>query len=165
MRLAFVGLLMVVLMPAGFPQEPPPVVIKQSVPITDRKPAKKSDEPPPCPTKFEDSLETNGIAAKIGGQSGVVPPKPVHTVEAEMTDQARRLHKDKKIADDGFKSVISIVVDKEGLPTQVCLKTAAGYGLDAEAGKAVRQYRFEPAMKDDLPVAARLNIEIRFRFY
>ena len=151
------------LLPVCFAQDGP--VIKQSVPITDGKQAKRSDEPPACPAQFNDSIETNGIASKIGPGTDVTPPKPTHTVVANFSDKARRMRKDKKLPPDGFKSVISLVVSKEGLPTQLCLKTPAGYGLDAEAGKAVSQYRFDPALKDGQPIAARLNVEVRFRFY
>ena len=139
--------------------------IEKSVPITSEKKAKKSDEPPACPAQFDNSLDTDGIASKVGRGTDITPPKPTHTVPANFSDKARRMQKDKKVPQDGFKSVVSLVVSKEGLPTQLCLKTPAGFGLDAEAGKAVSQYRFEPALKDKQPVAARINVEVSFRFY
>jgi len=57
------------------------------------------------------------------------------------------------------------VVDKEGNPTDLCILKSAPYGLDAEAAKAVRQYRFQPGSKDGVPVPVRIDIVIKFRFY
>jgi TonB family protein len=146
-------------------QQPSQPAIVQSVPIVDSKPAKKSDEPPACPTKFDDSLETNGIASKIGVGTGITPPKLIHSVEANFSDKARRARKDKNLKQTEFKSIINLVVNKEGNPTDLCLKTATGYDLDREAGKAVREYRFKPAVKDGAPIAVRINVEVNFRFY
>jgi protein TonB len=38
-------------------------------------------------------------------------------------------------------------------------------GLDEKALQAVRNWRFEPALKDNQPVAVQVNIEINFRLY
>jgi len=140
--------------------------IEKALLIYSKKPAKKADEPPPhCPATFDDSLEGNGIAPKVGRDTGITPPKAIHTAIAQITDEARIAYKNNKTNESEFRSVISLVVDTSGNPTNLCLKSAAGYGLDAEAGKAVRQYRFAPATKDGTPVAARISIESTFRFY
>ena len=141
--------------------------VAKSVYIFSKKSEKKTDEPPPppCPASFDDSLEGNGVAPNVGGSSGVTPPRAIHTVEAQITDEARIAYKNKKVDVPEFRSVISLVVNTNGNPTDLCVKSAAGYGLDAEAGKAVRQYRFLPAKKNGTPVAARILIESTFRFY
>jgi TonB family protein len=38
-----------------------------------------------------------------------------------------------------------------------------GFGLDEKAIEAVRQWRFKPATKNGVPVAAPATIEVRFR--
>ena len=40
-----------------------------------------------------------------------------------------------------------------------------GMGLDQKAIEAVRRWTFEPAMKDDKPVAVQINVEVNFRLY
>jgi TonB family protein len=40
-----------------------------------------------------------------------------------------------------------------------------GMGLDQKAIEAVRQWKFEPAMKDGRPVAVQINVEVNFRLY
>jgi protein TonB len=97
---------------------------------------------------------------------GVTPPKAKFTPEAKFSDEARKAARKMR-----FKSLfsaislISLVVDVAGNPQNICLKKPAGFGLDAQAAKAVRQYRFEPAVKDGKPVPMRLTVEVNFRTY
>ena len=58
-----------------------------------------------------------------------------------------------------------MVVGVDGIPHDVCLVKAAGYDLDGKAAEAAGKYRFKPAMKDGLPVPARITIEVNFRLY
>ena len=45
------------------------------------------------------------------------------------------------------------------------LARSLGLGLDQKAIEAVRQWKFEPAMKDGHPVAVQINVEVNFRLY
>jgi TonB family protein len=116
---------------------------------------------PACPAKFEDSLETSGVVPE-GIVRGVTLPKPLHTPEAEFSDNTRR-----EINRQGLRpfvsiSAIELVVDTDGKPRDLCVKHSAAFDLDQQAAKAVWQYRFEPATKDGHPVAKRVAVEIRF---
>ena len=121
----------------------------------------KVSNPPACPAKFEDSLETNGVAP-VGRVPGVAFPKPLHTTEAEFSDHARREINDRGLRPFTSFSTISLVVDKDGKPRDLCVAHSAEFDLDRQAAKAVWQYRFEPAMKDGHPVAKRVDVVIRF---
>jgi TonB family protein len=118
---------------------------------------------PVCPAKFNDSIDATGIAGTFG--NGVTFPKPTMQPEAEFSDEARRLLKRAHIENFQGASMIGLLVDVNGMPQELCLKKALGYGLDIQAEKAVRQYRFIPAMKDGKPVPARLIIEVHFKRY
>jgi TonB family protein len=85
-----------------------------------------------------------------------MPPKALNNVEAEFSDEARRGRF------EGFV-LVSLVVNKEGLPEDLQVERPAGHGLDEKALEAVRQYRFTPAMRDGNPVAVRIRVEISFR--
>jgi len=115
-----------------------------------------------CPAIFDDSLATDGIVGS--GDKTVKPPVAKHQVEPEFSDELRRLIKGKgsKVS---FIVEISLVVDAAGKPQDACLFRSAGYGLDAQAAKAVQQYEFAPATLDGKPVAERITIEVNFATY
>jgi periplasmic protein TonB len=77
-------------------------------------------------------------------------------VEPEYSEQARR----EKF---GGVVVVSMIVDEEGMPTDLKLVTSIGHGLDEKALEAARQYRFTPALRDGKPVAVRITVELSFR--
>lgn len=62
-------------------------------------------------------------------------------------------------------SLIALIVDAQGHPQNVCVRKAAGFGLDGQAVKAVAQYQFEPATKHGAPIPARITGEVNFRLY
>ena len=62
-------------------------------------------------------------------------------------------------------SLITLIVDAEGNPQNVCVKKPAGYGLDGQAVRAVEQYRSDPATRDGSPVPVRISVEVNFRLY
>lgn len=112
----------------------------------------------PCPDKFDDKIE---ILKET--RTGVIPPKATKTQPAKFTREAREaVKKEHKLPFDAV-SVFSLVVSVDGAPESVCLKAAAGYGLDNEAFKALVRYRFDPATKEGIPFPARIFMEINFK--
>jgi TonB family protein len=119
--------------------------------------------PASCPATFDDSLATDGIVGK--NREGVKLPKLKFSTEAEFSDEARHEIKRKHLRSFEAVSLISIIVDVNGKPQDLCVKKAAGLGLDAQAAKAVWQYQFDPATKNDKPVPMRVTIEVNFKIY
>jgi TonB family protein len=93
---------------------------------------------------------------KIG--DGVTPPVLTHSVDAEFTQKA-------KLAKHEGVSVVSCVVDSDGMPQRVHTIRKLGMGLDEKAIEAVRQYRFKPGMLNGKPVAVAITIEVNFHIY
>ena len=56
-----------------------------------------------------------------------------------------------------------MVVGSDGAPRDVHVVKSLEKDLDRNAVEAVMQWQFEPARKDNHPVAVRVTIEIRFR--
>ena len=96
----------------------------------------------------------NDQAVKIG--PGMTPPKLVHKVEPQYTEDAR----DRKIAGT---VVLTLEVDKEGNPDKVAVERGLDSGLDWMAVTAVRQWRFAPAVKDGEPIRVFAHIEVNFK--
>ena len=88
---------------------------------------------------------------------GVTVPVLVREVKPEYTSEARkaRIHgtvtMDVVVLEDGTVGEVKVTrsLDEE-------------YGLDQEAVKAVKQWRFRPGTKDGKPVPVRVNIDMTF---
>lgn len=92
----------------------------------------------------------------IGG--GVSAPRPTYDPEPEYSDEARRA----KFQGD---VVLWAVIGPDGTPREVRVQRSLGMGLDEKAVAAVRNWRFQPALKDGHPVAVQVSIEVKFRLF
>ena len=111
---------------------------------------------PLCPVEFNDGLRTNGIVND--GEKETTRPKLVHSVEFEISDEALHARMKKRLG--SIDVILSFVIDMNGTPQNICIQKSNGYGLDANAAKVVRQYKFEPATKDGTPVPMRSSVEM-----
>jgi protein TonB len=60
-------------------------------------------------------------------------------------------------------TVLYVIIDQNGTPSDLRVFRPLIPGLDFQAIRAVRQWRFAPAMKNGLPVAIAVLIEVNFR--
>lgn len=97
-----------------------------------------------------------GGVFKVGG--GISAPQPVLTPDPEYTDEARR-------AKTQGTCTLFLIVDAAGLPRDIRVTHGLGFGLDAKAIEAVKQWRFDPALKDGKPVTVQISIEVEFKLY
>jgi TonB family protein len=95
----------------------------------------------------------SGPALKVGGD--VSPPILVYTTTAEYSDEARKAHVQGEV-------LLSIIVDIDGRPKSIAVIRPLGHGLDEEAIRAVRQWRFKPSQKNGQPVPVQMNIQVNF---
>ena len=84
--------------------------------------------------------------------------RPVSTPDPEYTEEARR-------AKSQGTCILWLIVDAEGHPRDIRVVRGLGFGLDTKAIEAVRQWRFQPAMKDGKPVNVQISVEVGFRLY
>ncbi len=97
-----------------------------------------------------------GGVFKVGG--GISAPRPIATPDPVYTEEARE-------AKTQGTCVLWLVVDAEGHPRDIRVIHGLGFGLDAKAMEAVKQWRFEPALKDGKPVNVQISVEVGFRLY
>jgi len=90
--------------------------------------------------------------------NGVKAPHATYSPDPEYSEEARRAK---------YQSEVTVAgtVDPQGAFTDLCLVQAAGFGLDEQAMRAVRAWKFEPATLQGQPVAVRLHVETTFRLY
>lgn len=108
-----------------------------------------------------------GVGAGSGGGtgggpyrpgSGIEPPRVLHEVKPAYTEQARRAGLEGEV-------VLEIVVRRDGTVSDVRVLRRLGSGLDEEAVRAVRQWRFAPAERfgDAVDVVVEVAMEFRLR--
>jgi TonB family protein len=93
---------------------------------------------------------------RVGG--GVSAPRVLYSPDPDYSEQARKAK---------YQGTVTLwlIVGPDGRPRDVRIARSLGMGLDEKAIAAVRQWKFEPAMKDGRPVAVQINVEVNFRLY
>lgn len=97
-----------------------------------------------------------GGVFRVGG--GVSAPRVLFDPDPAYSEEARK-------AKYQGVCVLWLIVGPDGKPRDVRVARSLGMGLDQKAIEAVRQWKFEPAMKDGKPVAVQINVEVNFRLY
>jgi TonB family protein len=99
---------------------------------------------------------TGGGPFRVGG--GVSAPRAIFAPDPEYSEEARK-------AKYQGTCVLWLVVGPDGRPREIRVARTLGLGLDEKAIEAVKQWKFEPAMKDGRPVAVQINVEVTFHLY
>ena len=90
--------------------------------------------------------------------TGVVEPKLIHTVGIRRdTINAFSSGNNHRYA------TLSMVVNEEGVPTDLKIVKSAGPDLDAQVLEAVSQYRFQPATVSGQKIAMSLNLNMEIQ--
>ena len=97
-----------------------------------------------------------GGVYKVGG--GISAPQAISAPDPDYTEEARRAKKQ-------GTCVLWMIVDAAGRPRDIKVVHGLGLGLDAKAVEAVRQWRFQPALKDGRPVDVEISVEVEFHLY
>jgi TonB family protein len=92
----------------------------------------------------------------VGG--GVSPPVPIYKPEPEFSEEARKAK---------YQGVctLGLIVGTDGRPSNIRVLSSLGMGLDEKAIEAVKNWKFEPAMKDGHPVRVEVAVEVDFHLY
>jgi TonB family protein len=92
------------------------------------------------------------VGAEVKAPSAVNDPVP------EFSEEART-------AKYQGSATLRVTVGADGLPSDVCVVRALGYGLDEKAVSAVKTWEFEPATKNGTPVPVVINVEVTFHVF
>lgn len=86
----------------------------------------------------------------------IEPPKLDAKVEPRYTEEARIARHEGSVG-------LEIDIDADGVPRNVTVTQILGLGLDEQAIEAVRQWRFEPARRNQKKIPFRAQLEVSFR--
>ena len=106
--------------------------------------------------KTDSALVSTRYPRYVGG--GVSAPIPVYKPEPTYTEEARKAKYQGAV-------VLWIVVDSQGNVTDARLAKPLGLGLDEKALETVRTWKFKPALRNGVPVAVRVSVEVTFRLF
>jgi periplasmic protein TonB len=99
---------------------------------------------------------TGGGVFRVGG--GVAPPRVIYNPEPEFSEEARK-------AKYQGTCTLGLIVGTDGRPSNIRVLSSLGMGLDEKAIEAVKNWKFEPAMKDGHPVRVEIAVEVDFHLY
>jgi len=97
-----------------------------------------------------------GGVYKVGG--GISAPTAISAPDPDYTEEARRAKKQGTCE-------LYLIVDSTGHPRDIKVMRGLGFGLDAKAVEAVKQWRFQPALKDGRPVDVQISVQVDFHLY
>jgi len=97
-----------------------------------------------------------GGVYKVGG--GISAPTAISAPDPDYTEEARRAKKQGTCE-------LWLIVDSGGHPRDIKVIRGLGFGLDAKAVEAVKQWRFQPALKDGRPVDVQISVQVDFHLY
>ncbi len=97
-----------------------------------------------------------GGVYKVGG--GISAPTAISAPDPDYTEEARRAKKQGTCE-------LWLIVDSSGHPRDIKVIRGLGFGLDAKAVEAVKQWKFQPALKDGRPVDVQISVQVDFHLY
>jgi TonB family protein len=95
-----------------------------------------------------------GPVYRIG--NGVSQPKLLSKIEPKYSEEARQAKWQGTVQ-------LSLIVEEDGSPSDVKVSRPLGLGLDENAIDAVKQWRFQPGLKDGKPVRVVATVQVNFR--
>ena len=90
---------------------------------------------------------------RVGG--GVSPPHAIYSPNPEYSEQASKAKLE-------GTCVLSLIVGVDGKAHGIKVVTPLGKGLDEKAINAVNTWKFQPGMKDGVPVATQIEVMVEF---
>jgi D-alanyl-D-alanine dipeptidase len=86
------------------------------------------------------------------------PPRIVKLVSPEFSEEAMKKHVEGTV-------VLSVTIDRNGVPSDVRVVQSLGHGSDEKAIEAAKQCRFKPGVQDGKPVPVTVDMTMTFRLY
>jgi TonB family protein len=115
-----------------------------------------------APTTFAGGPNANSVLRICGVNN---PPPCANGLPRTITAPGPQYSK--KAREQKFQgtTVAQLIVGADGHPRDIVIMRPQPYGLNKEAIKALKEWRFKPATMNGQPVAVQVNVEVDFRLY
>jgi protein TonB len=147
---------------------PAPAAVSTAAPATSEAPAFVAAAP---------AAPTFVMTLPVTSQGGSAAPKAVPERRGDEIVDERRVSSRAKVAYGPVPAYprearaaeietdvpVEIVVDPNGAVVDARLERTVGYGIDEATLRAIRKYRFTPALKDGRAVAVRMQWTMKYR--
>lgn len=140
----------------------------QTTPPAQTLPPAQTTAPAQTTTSAQTAHPTlNGGRAQVPGHSepiylvgnGVSPPVKTYDPRPDYTEAARQARLQGSV-------ILQIIVKADGkVDKDIKVLQGLGMGLDEQAVATMRKWRFNPALKDDRPVAVQIKVNMSFVLY
>jgi TonB family protein len=104
-------------------------------------------------TAADTNRGTTPVAAPVRVSSGVVAPKLVYSIAVP----AERIYRPISVRQT---YVVEMMVDRNGLPSDLKIVESAGPTMDKNVLEAVKQYRFKPGTLDNQPISFPVKLAV-----
>ncbi len=105
------------------------------------------------------AAEHRRIRQCMEGDTGcTVPPRVLYAPNPDYSKAGRKGKIEGVVA-------LQIIVTTAGEAEDITVTKKLGYGLDEEAVKAVKKWKFKPASRDGIPVDQKIFVQVNFRLY
>lgn len=133
-------------------------VVLLALPLcSQEKTPEKTESPSAERTKLPVPAGSDSLKTYAGG-NGVTAPRLILRQDPVYSEEARKARVEGTVG-------LMMVVDKTGAASNIKVTHSLGHGLDEEAIKAVKSWKFAPATKDGVPVGVLIRVEVNFRLY
>lgn len=99
--------------------------------------------------------EDKSVPSTVRVSTGVVAPKLIKSVDLIGSTGIKN-----QLLANGASVVVTLVVDANGLPTQIALDKGANPIIDKEVLESVAKYRFQPGTLDGQPFALPVRLAV-----
>jgi TonB family protein len=98
-------------------------------------------------------------SAPIRVSTGVIAPKLIKAVDVAPTSQDWAW----RVSGINRTAVVTMLVDENGVPSNLKIVRSAGSGIDENVIAAVKQYRFQPGLLNHSPIAVPVSLTVTIK--
>lgn len=110
----------------------------------------------PLPAPADASASGTTTAKATVATGAIIAPRLLQRISPAYTEEARKAHLEGTVR-------LRIVIGVDGIANDLQVEQPLGLGLEEQAVLAVRQWRYAPAQKAGVPVAANTHVDVIFQ--